>query len=94
MKPTPADDLPSVVLDARKAPFHAPATWLANAAQCEALLSPDAIAEAALVKAGPVQALRTKARMGDSVAQEQVYSLLVLHAWHRGFYRGLDGRVN
>jgi asparagine synthase (glutamine-hydrolysing) len=82
-------DLPSVVLEARKAPFHAPATWSANAAESDALLGPDAIAEADLVKSAPVQALRIKARLGDKVAQEQIFSLLVLHAWHRAFYRQL-----
>jgi asparagine synthase (glutamine-hydrolysing) len=82
-------DLPPVVLEARKAPFHVPASWVANAAESEALLDPDAIAEAGLVKSAPVQALRTKARLGDKVAQEQVFSLLVLHSWHRAFYRQL-----
>jgi asparagine synthase (glutamine-hydrolysing) len=82
-------DLPPVVLEARKAPFHVPASWVANAAESEALLDPDAIEEAGLVKSAPVQALRTKARLGDKVAQEQVFSLLVLHAWHRAFYRQL-----
>jgi asparagine synthetase B (glutamine-hydrolysing) len=82
-------DLPPVVLEARKAPFHAPSSWSANASQCDALLDPVAIAEAGMVKSGPVQALRIKARLGDPVAQEQVFSLLVLHAWHRGFYREL-----
>jgi asparagine synthase (glutamine-hydrolysing) len=87
-------DLPAVVLEARKAPFHVPASWVANAAESDALLDPDAIAEAGLVKSAPVQALRTKARLGDKVAQEQVFSLLVLHAWHRAFYRqlGAGGR--
>jgi asparagine synthase (glutamine-hydrolysing) len=82
-------DLPPVVLEARKAPFHVPASWVANAAESEALLDPDAIEEAGLVKSAPVQALRAKARLGDKVAQEQVFSLLVLHAWHRAFYRQL-----
>jgi asparagine synthase (glutamine-hydrolysing) len=84
------DDLPAVVLEARKAPFHAPTTWLANGAASEALLEPDAIAEAGLVKSAPVQTLRTKARLGDKLAQQQVFSLLVLHAWHRAFYQRLS----
>jgi asparagine synthase (glutamine-hydrolysing) len=79
--------LPPVVLEARKTPFHMPATWLTDAAETDALLEPHAIAEAGMVKPAPVQALREKARLGDKVAQEKVFSLLVLHAWHRAFYR-------
>ncbi|MDI1430270.1 asparagine synthase (glutamine-hydrolyzing) [Polyangium sorediatum] len=83
------DALPEVVLSARKAPFHAPDTWFTDAGQDEALLGPDAIAEAGLVKPEPVQALRARARAGDRAAQERVFSLYVLHAWHRAFYRRL-----
>jgi asparagine synthase (glutamine-hydrolysing) len=84
------DHLPAVVLEARKAPFHAPTSWLANVAASEALLENNAIAEAGLVKSAPVQTLRTKARLGDKLAQQQIFSLLVLHAWHLAFYRQLN----
>jgi asparagine synthase (glutamine-hydrolysing) len=83
--------LPPVVLEARKTPFHVPATWVTDAAQSEALLNTNAVAEAGMVKPEPVQVLREKARRGDKVAQEKVFSLLVLHAWHRAFYRRVGG---
>lgn len=79
--------LPPVVIEARKTPFHVPATWVTDAAQSDALLDAHAVAEAGMVKPEPVQALREMARHGDKVAQEKVFSLLVLHAWHRAFYR-------
>ncbi|MRG92377.1 asparagine synthase (glutamine-hydrolyzing) [Polyangium spumosum] len=81
------DHLPSVVLDARKAPFHAPDTWFTNHRDSDALLGRDAVAEAGLVRPEPVQALRERARGGDRAAQEKLFSLFVLHAWHRAFYR-------
>jgi hypothetical protein len=83
-------DLPPVVLEARKTPFHAPATWFTDTDESDVLLEPDAIAAAGMVKPEPVQALRDKARRGDTMAQEKVYSLIVLHAWHRAFYRHLQ----
>jgi asparagine synthase (glutamine-hydrolysing) len=78
--------LPPVVLEARKAPFHAPAAWFTSEPSDRDLLSPEAIAEAGLVRPGPVQALREQARKGDRGAQERVYALLVLHEWHRVFF--------
>lgn len=84
------NDLPAGVIEARKTPFHAPARWFTNAAESDVLLEPRAIAEAGLVKPEPVQALREKARRGDTMAQEKVYSLIVLHAWYRAFYRRLQ----
>ncbi len=84
------NDLPSGIIEARKTPFHAPAQWFTNAAESDVLLEPCAIAEAGLVKPGPVQALREKARNGDTMAQEKVYSLIVLHAWYRAFYLRLQ----
>jgi asparagine synthase (glutamine-hydrolysing) len=83
--------LPPVVVKAKKVPFHAPDTWLTSDGESDALLSAEAVSDAGLVKAEPVQALRARARGGDRVAQEQVYSLYVLHAWHRAFYRKLAG---
>lgn len=88
------NDLPPVVIEARKTPFHAPAQWFTNAAESEAWLEPEAVAAAGLVRPGPVQVLREKARRGDMVAQEKVYSLIVLHAWYRAFYRRVQaGRL-
>lgn len=84
------NDLPPVVLEARKTPFHAPAQWFTDAAENETWLEPEAIAAAGLVQPGPVQVLREKARRGDVVAQEKVYSLIVLHAWYRAFYRRIQ----
>lgn len=84
-------DLPPVVIEARKTPFHAPARWFTDAVDSDVLLEPDAIVAAGLVKPEPVQVLREKARRGDTMAQEKVYSLIVLHAWHRAFYRRLQG---
>ncbi|MBK9260018.1 MAG: asparagine synthase (glutamine-hydrolyzing) [Polyangiaceae bacterium] len=84
------NDLPPVVIEARKSPFHAPAAWFTNAAETDTLLQPRAIADAGMVKPEPVQALREKAAQGDTMAQEKVFSLLVLHAWHRAFYRRLQ----
>jgi len=83
------NDLPLAIIEARKTPFHAPTGWFTKAAVSAAWLEPEAIADAGLVKNEPVQALRVKARHGDTMAQEKVYSLIVLHAWHRAFYRRL-----
>lgn len=84
------NDLPPVVIEARKSPFHAPAAWFTSAAESDTLLQPRAIADAGMVKPEPVQALREKAARGDTMAQEKVFSLLVLHAWHRAFYRRIQ----
>ncbi len=84
------NDLPAGIIEARKTPFHAPARWFTKAAERVAWLDPENIAAAGLVKNEPVQALREKARRGDTMAQEKVYSLIVLHAWHRAFYRRLQ----
>lgn len=80
------DYLPSVVLQARKAPFHVPATWVTSVGESEALLEPDAIAAAGMVNPDAVRDLREQARLGSEQAQERVFSLLVLHAWHRSFF--------
>jgi asparagine synthase (glutamine-hydrolysing) len=85
-----ANDLPPVVIEARKTPFHAPATWFTNAAESDALLEPDAIVAAGMVKPEPVQMLRERARLGDKMVQEKVYSLIVLHSWYRAFYQRLQ----
>lgn len=87
-------DLPPVVIDARKTPFHAPARWFTNANESDVLLEPRAIASAGLVRPEPVQVLREKSRLGDPVAQEKVYSLYVLHAWYRSFYQRLGGATS
>lgn len=84
-------DLPPVVIEARKTPFHAPARWFTNANESDVLLEPRAVAAVGLVRPEPVQVLRDKARLGDVVAQEKVYSLYVLHAWYRSFYQRLGG---
>lgn len=83
-------DLPPVVIEARKTPFHAPTQWFTNAAEHDAMLESYAISAAGMVKPEPVQALRALARRGDTMAQEKLYSLIVLHAWHRAFYRRLQ----
>jgi asparagine synthase (glutamine-hydrolysing) len=83
--------LPPVVLQARKAPFHAPAAWFLDHPLCRSLLAPGAVAEAGMVRPEPVQRLSDRARGGDVDAQERVYSLLVLHAWHRVFFQ--DARL-
>lgn len=85
--------LPPVVLEARKAPFHAPAAWFMDSRQNEALLNPGAVSEVGLVAPGPVQVLREQARRGHRGAQERVFSLLVLHAWYRAFFRAPVKRV-
>jgi len=88
------NDLPLAIIEAGKTPFHAPAQWFTNAAESDTLLDPRAVAEAGLVKPEPVQALREKARRGDTMAQEKVYSLIILHAWHRAFYQRIQaGRL-
>jgi asparagine synthase (glutamine-hydrolysing) len=83
--------LPAVVLQARKAPFHVPATWVTSVGESEALLEPDALADAGMVDAAAVRVLREQARRGDVLAQGRVFSLLVLHAWHQSFFRRLGG---
>ncbi|HVK71199.1 MAG TPA: asparagine synthase (glutamine-hydrolyzing) [Polyangium sp.] len=81
------DALPDVVLSARKAPFHAPDTWFTDAGQDEGLLGVNAVTEAGLVEPEIVQTFRARARAGDRAAQERVFSLYVLHVWHRAFHR-------
>ncbi|MRG96940.1 asparagine synthase (glutamine-hydrolyzing) [Polyangium spumosum] len=81
------DFLPDVVLSAKKAPFHAPDTWFTGADRDESLLGASAVAEAGLVDAAAVQALRARARAGSRSAQERVFSLYVLHAWYHAFHR-------
>ncbi|HRI67227.1 MAG TPA: asparagine synthase (glutamine-hydrolyzing), partial [Polyangium sp.] len=80
------NDLPSVVIEARKTPFHAPAQWFTDMNASDVLLEPESIAAAGMVKPEFVQVLRDKAKHGDPVSQEKVYSLIILHAWHRSFY--------
>lgn len=84
------NDLPLGIIEARKTPFHAPARWFTNAEQSDRWLEPGAIAAAGLVKSEPVQVLKEQARRGDTMAQEKVYSLIVLHAWHRAFFQRLQ----
>jgi asparagine synthase (glutamine-hydrolysing) len=85
--------LPSVVLQARKAPFHVPATWVTSVQESEALLEPHALAAAGMVNPDAVRDLREQARLGNVQAQERVFSLLVLHAWHRSFFRRLGAPI-
>lgn len=83
------DYLPAVVLEAPKLPFHVPAAWVTNVVESEALLEPDAIASAGIVNVDAVRMLRERARLGHKPAQERIFSLLVLHAWHHSFFRRL-----
>lgn len=76
------DDLPARVVDAPKAPFRAPDRWFTG----DDVLAPGPVHEAGLVRPAAVAALRSRAEV-DAGARERLYSLTVLHLWHRDWYQ-------
>lgn len=78
--------LPPSVLQAKKAPFRAPARWFVEPSTLDLELGDEAVDEAGLVSVDRVRQLR--AGQGDARRrQEELYSLYVLHAWFRSFVR-------
>ena len=76
--------LPSSIIGAKKAPFHAPHRWHTERAGIESVLGARAVAEVGLVDSRRVQDLRRLAESsGDRAAEEKVFSLYVLHLWFR-----------
>lgn len=81
--------LPPSVIDARKAPFHAPGRWSTESDSVEKVLGRTSVNEAGLVCADEVSRIRKKAGQPDEVAaKEKLFSLYVLHAWFWSFCRG------
>lgn len=74
--------LPPSVIRRRKAPFRAPDAWFADGADAGAMLGREAVAAAGLVDVEAVQRLRARG-IGERAVRERLYSLYVLHAWHR-----------
>lgn len=81
------DLLPASVLDTAKAPFRAPARWFVQPEVLAHELSDAAVDAAGLVDVDRVRALRGRVDGDPRRGQEELYSLYVLHAWHRGFVR-------
>ncbi len=81
------DMLPDSVLDTAKAPFRAPARWFVSPEVLNHELSDDAVADAGMVDVDVVRQLRDRVDIDDRRGQEELYSLYVLHAWHRSFVR-------
>lgn len=77
--------LPASVLDARKAPFHAPAHWHTSGDVGTGVLGDASIHEAGLVDPDTVRRLRSGADRGDRETHEKLFSLYVLHAWYWSF---------
>ncbi|MFT5682838.1 MAG: asparagine synthase (glutamine-hydrolyzing) [Myxococcota bacterium] len=78
------DMLPDSVINSVKAPFRAPARWFVSPEELNRELSDDSVAAAGLVDVDAVRALRDGDGRGHR-HQEELYSLHVLHAWHRCF---------
>ena len=87
------DLLPGSVLDTAKAPFRAPARWFVDPNVLAREISDEAVEEAGLVDVDQVRALRQRADRGARRGQEELYSLYVLHAWHRSFVREASART-
>ena len=81
------DMLPHSVLDTAKAPFRAPARWFVSPDELQRELSDEALDMAGLVDVEEARRLRDAATAGSRRGQEELYSLHVLHAWHRAFVR-------
>ena len=81
------DMLPDSVLGSAKAPFRAPARWFVAPEQLQRELSDESLDMAGLVDAEEGRRLRDDTQPGDRRGQEELYSLHVLHAWHRAFVR-------
>ena len=79
--------LTDAVLDAPKAPFRAPARWFVTPEHLEAELSEESVEAAGLVQHEAVRALVNGEAADPHRRQEELYSLYVLHAWHRSFVR-------
>ncbi|MBN8526236.1 MAG: asparagine synthase (glutamine-hydrolyzing) [Planctomycetes bacterium] len=82
--------LPDSVVRRPKAPFRAPDRWFAAGPAADALLSPQAVADAGLVDPDEVARLRS-CSLADRGARERLYSLVVLHAWLGSARKALDG---
>lgn len=76
--------LPAEVLDTRKAPFRAPASWFVRPEHLARELSHARVEAAGLVQPEVVQRLRDQAS-DNPRTQEELYNLYVLHAWHHNF---------
>jgi len=80
--------LPASVLQAKKAPFRAPARWFVDPSMLDQELGDEAVDEAGMVSVDRVRELRRGQGAPDPHRrQEELYSLFVLHAWHRSFVR-------
>lgn len=83
------NDVPTRVVQAKKAPFRAPDRWFVD----DDALSPDLVEEAGLVREQAVAEIRAAAAT-DKGARERLYNLTVLHLWYRDWYRpGLVARA-
>ena len=85
-----SDLLPASVIHRRKAPCRAPDSWFAAGPAADRLLDPAAVADAGLVGPAVVASLRQRG-IDDRGVRERLYSLVVLHAWHRSALQALSG---
>jgi asparagine synthase (glutamine-hydrolysing) len=82
--------LPPSVIRRRKAPFRAPDHGFAAGPAADRYLDRLSVVAAGLVDPDEVQALR-KRGVEDRGVRERLYSLVVLHAWHRSAQAALKG---
>lgn len=73
--------LPDEISWRPKAPFRAPDSWFTTASGLEQVLGAEAVRAAGLVD--PDQVASLVARPRDRASRERLYSLHVLHVWHR-----------
>ena len=85
--------LPDAVVEAAKVPFKAPSQWFVQPELLERELSDEAVREAGLVDPDAVRQLTAMEGPTSPRTQEQLYSLLVLHVWHRSFIREVPSSV-
>jgi len=81
--------LPSSVIRRSKAPFRAPDRWFATGPAADDLLDHKSVSEAGLVDPSMVSELRRR-RMEDRGSRERLYSLVILHSWHRAAKKMFD----
>lgn len=79
--------LPDSVIKSVKAPFQAPARWFVAPDVLELELSDESVEAAGLVDVDTVRELREHSARKGSRGLEELYSLYVLHTWHRSFVR-------
>jgi asparagine synthase (glutamine-hydrolysing) len=79
--------LPESVIKSAKAPFRAPARWFVAPDVLERELSDESVEVAGLVEVDAVRELRERSTRKGYRGQEELYSLYVLHTWHRRFVR-------